>query len=119
MGGELMPNSINGNDAPRRLVENLTLDRHGRRRRSLRRMWSTDDLPMPRAYFCGPRWKRICGVEEIPIADLHPVAAQYHRPGRKLLVFSLVDDVRELICEPLRGDVYAMWSDPRERWGRC
>lgn len=108
---------MDGYDAQRRLIENLTLDRFGRRRRSVRRMWSTDNLVMPRAYFRGPRWKRICGVKEIPIAALDPERARFHRPGRKLLVFSLVDDVRELICEPLRGDVYAMWSDPRERWG--
>src|SRR5205807_90016 len=101
----------------RSLVENLTLDRFGRRRRSVRRMWSLDQLPMPRAFFRGPKWRRLCGVAELLIADVDPVAAQYHRPGRKLLLFSFEDDVRERVLEPLRHDVVAQWSDPREQLG--
>ena len=96
------------------LLENLTLDRRGRRRRSLRRMWSLDQLPMPRAWFTGPRWKRLCEVRELPIADVDPVAAQYHRPGRKLLLFSFEDEVRERVLVRLRDDVYAEWTDPLE-----
>lgn len=99
----------------RRLVENLTIDRNGYRRRSVRRMWSSDELPMPRAFFRGPRWKRLCDVREVPIAEIDPVAAKYHRPGRKLLIFTFEDEVRERICEQLRFDVYAQWSDPRDR----
>jgi hypothetical protein len=99
------------------LIENLTLDRRtGRPRRSLRRMWSLDQLSMPRAFFTGPKWKRLCGVEERPIADVLPEAATYHRPGRKLLLFSLEDDVRERVLEELRPGVYAEWTDVRERW---
>ena len=101
-------------DAQRRLVENLTLSRRGSRRRALRRMWSTDNLSMPRAFFSGPRWKRLCGVQEIPIAAIDPIAATYHRPGRKLLVFTFEEEIRERICEQLRFNVYAQWSDPRE-----
>jgi hypothetical protein len=101
----------------RSLVENLTLDRLGRRRRSVRRLWSFDHLPMPRAFFRGPKWKRLCGVSERLIADVDPFAAQYHRPGRKLLLFSFEDDVRERACVPIRGDVCAQWSDPREQLG--
>jgi len=102
-------------DAYRSLVENLTLDRNGQRRRAMRRMWSMEQLPMPRAFFRGPRWKRLCGVRETPIVEIDPVAAQYHRKGRKLLIFSFEDDVRERVLEELRPEVFAMWSDPREQ----
>lgn len=104
-------------DDERSLVENLTRDRQGRRRRSVRRMWSFDHLPMPRAFFNGPKWKRLCDVSERLIADVDPVAAQYHRPGRKLLLFSFEDEVRERACVAIRGDVFAQWSDPREQLG--
>jgi hypothetical protein len=97
---------------PQELVENLTLDRRGRRRRSVRRMYSLDNLPMPRAFFKGPKWKRHCGVREVPIADVLPIAAQYHRPGRKLLIFSLEDEVRERVLpREIRPGVIPMWSD--------
>jgi hypothetical protein len=101
----------------RNLVENLTLDRRGRRRRSLRRMWSLEQLPMPRAFFTGPKWKRLCEVREVPIAEIHPQAAELHRPGRKLLIFSFEDEVRERVLERLGHDVFACWSDPREQLG--
>lgn len=104
-------------DAYRSLVENLTLDRNGNRRRSVRRMWSMDRLPMPRAFFRGPKWKRLCGVREIPIAEIDPIAAQYHRPGRKLLIFSFEPDVRERVCQAIQYDRVAMWSDPLEWLG--
>lgn len=95
-----------------RLVENLTLDRRGRRRRSVRRMWSLDRLTMPRAFFCGPKWKRLCGVTERPIAEIDPAAAALHRPGRKLLMFSLEDEVRERVLPPeIRPGVIPMWDD--------
>lgn len=29
-------------------------------------------------------------------------------------MYDLADDVRELVCERIRFDVYAEWSDPRE-----
>lgn len=97
---------------PVQLAENLTLDRRGRRRRSVRRMWSTDNLPMPRAFFKGPKWKRLCGVEERPIAEVHPIAAQYHRPGRKLLIFTFEDEVRERVLQrEIRPGVIPMWSE--------
>jgi hypothetical protein len=80
-------------------------------------MWSFDHLPMPRAFFKGPKWKRLCDVSERLIADVDPFAAQYHRPGRKLLMFTLEDDVRERACEQLRPNVFAQWSDPREQLG--
>jgi len=32
-------------------------------------------------------------------------------------MYDFADDVRELVCEPIRGDVTAMWSDPREWLG--
>jgi hypothetical protein len=95
-------------------AERLATWVHKKRRASTRRLWSFDHLPMPRCYMRGPKWRRAFDVREIPIADLDPQAAKLHRPGRKLLVFTLEPDVRELVCEPIRGDVYAMWSDPRE-----
>lgn len=97
---------------PKQLVENLTLDRRGGLRRSVRRMYSLDALPMPRAFFRGPKWKRLCGVVERPIAEIHPIAAQYHRPGRKLLIFSFEDEVRERILpREIRPGVIPMWSE--------
>jgi hypothetical protein len=83
-----------------------------RKRESTRRMWSFDRLPMPRAFMRGPKWRRLFDVKEIPIAEIDPVAAELHRPGRKLLVFTLEDDVRELLftdVPELRPGVYAMW----------
>lgn len=59
----------------------------------------------------------MCGVQHVPIATVDPIAAQYHRPGRKLLVFTFEDEVRELVLERLNHEVYAQWSDPRERLG--
>lgn len=99
------------------LLINLTEDRHGRRRRSVRRMWSFDGLPMPRAFFGGPKWKRLFDVREVPIAEVHPIAAQYHRPGRKLLLFSFEDEVRERTLERIAPERFAMWSDPAEVLG--
>lgn len=100
------------------LVDQLTAERQAPRRRRIRRMWSLDRLPMAQAFFHGPKWKRLCGVEEKRIADIDPAAAKLHRPGRKLLMFSLEDEVRELatrrglkVYEELRPGVFEEWSD--------
>ncbi len=82
-----------------------------------RRMWSLDGLPMPRAFFRGPRWKRECEVREVPIAEIDSVAARFHRLGRKLLVFSFENEVRERACHEIRPGVSAEWSDPLEQLG--
>lgn len=52
---------------------------------------SVADLPLVRVVLCGR----------------HVNAADY----------DFLEDVRELVCEPIRFEVYAMWSDPRERLG--
>jgi hypothetical protein len=96
-------------------TERQAVQRKQRRRASTRRMWSLDDLSMPRAYMRGPRWRSMFNVREVPIADIDPQAAQYHRPGRKLLMFSLEADVHELVQEEIRPGVFAEWSDPYER----
>jgi hypothetical protein len=88
-----------------------------RLRRGTRRMWSLDQLPMARTFMTGPRWRSSFGVLEVPIVELDPDAARFHRPGRKLLMFSLEEDVRELLLEEIRPGVFAAWSDPRERLG--
>lgn len=85
-----------------------------RRRTGHRRLYSLDHLPMVRVWMHGRRWRRHFGVREVPIAEFAPSSAPYHRPGKKLLVFSLEDDVRELVLEELRPGVYAEWSDPRD-----
>lgn len=100
------------------LVESLTLERQHprRRRRAVRRMWSLDNLPLPRAWFYGSKWKRHFDVRERPIAEIDPLAARLHRPGRKLLIFTFEDDVRELVHkgfnepEEIRPGVFAQWG---------
>lgn len=82
------------------------------RRQSTRRMWSLDELPMVRCFMRGPRWKSTFGVCEVPIAEIDPEHASWHRLGRKLLMFTLEDDVRELVftdVPELRPGVYAEW----------
>lgn len=92
------------------LVDRVTVERPARPRRGVRRMWSLDRLPMPRVFMTGPRWRSAFGVREIPIADLDAAAAKLHRPGRKLLIFSLEEDVRERVMPPeIRPGVYAEW----------
>jgi hypothetical protein len=54
-------------------------------------------LPMPRVWACGRRWRTLLTPDGF---------------------YDFFDDVRELVCDPIRHDVYAMWSDPREVWGR-
>ena len=75
----------------------LALERQRRRRRCVRRMWSLERLPLPRAFFHGPRWRSTCGVRDVPIADVDPIAARYHRPGRRLLMFTLEEEVRAVV----------------------
>jgi hypothetical protein len=65
-------------------------------------------LPMPRVFIQGPRWRRCLMTYRTNTGRIA------HHPR----VYDFADDVRELVCEPIRGDVYAMWSDPKERWGR-
>jgi hypothetical protein len=111
--------ALGAGDVFRGFVRQLTTERRAvqaksRRRESTRRMWSFDGLPMARVYMHGPKWRRWFEVREVPIAEIDPDAAPLHRPGRKLLVFTLEEDVRERVCEQLGFDRYAMWSDPRE-----
>jgi hypothetical protein len=106
----------------RKLLAQVTEERRRTRarqqkREATRRMWPLEQLPMPRVYMHGPKWRRFFDVQERPIAEIDPEAAKLHRPGRKLLWFSLEDDVRERVLEPLGFDRYAEWSDPRERLG--
>lgn len=95
-------------------AENLARFVQKRKRETTRRMWSLDRLPMPRAFMRGPKWRRLFGVEERPIADVAPDQASWHRPGRKLLMFTLEDDVRELILpeeNQIRPGVLPEWLD--------
>lgn len=60
----------------------------------------------------GPKWRRYFDVREVAIADLDPAAVPFHPRGKKLLMFTLEDDVRERVMigrEELRPGVYAMW----------
>src|SRR5688572_10839193 len=82
------------------------------------RIWSIDDLPMPRAWFHGPKWKPLCGVTQRPIAEVNPPWANRVRANRRfVLVFTFEEEVRERVLEQLAPGVFAMWSDPREQLG--
>jgi hypothetical protein len=75
---------------------------------------------MARVFMYGPKWRRHFKVIEVPIADVDAATAQYYQPRSnraKLLMFTLEDDVRELVTEEVRPGVTAQWSDPRERLG--
>ena len=61
-------------------------------------------LPMPRVVLQGPKWRH-CLMTYRTITG--KVA---HHPR----VYDFFDDVRELVCEQVRFDVYAEWADPRE-----
>lgn len=87
-----------------------------RRARGMRRIWSIDRLPV-RAFMFGPKWKRLFDVREVPVAEVDRLSAKYHRPGKKLLVFTLEEDIRERVQVEIRPGVFAEWSDPREQLG--
>lgn len=69
-----------------------------------RRLEVLGELPMPHVYLTGPRCWRFCRDSQVDPDRWRP-----H-------VYDFTNDVRELVCEPIRFDVYAMWSDPRERF---
>jgi len=85
------------------------------RRRSTSRIYNVDGLRMPRCWMWGPKWKRHFNVRAVPITDVFPQSAPYHRPWATVLVFTFEEDLREMILEEIRPGVHAMWSDPRER----
>jgi len=68
-----------------------------------RKLHIVSPLPLPRVVLQGPRWWHFCRDSQ-PDPDLWQTNA-----------YDFADDVRELVCEPIRFDVYAMWSDPLER----
>jgi len=76
------------------------------------RIWNLDRLPQVRCLLVGPRWKRGFNVQRVPIADLIPAReVPWHRPGRRVLVFTLEEDIRErvLMGLELRPGVVAQW----------
>lgn len=93
---------------------------HGDRRpcpprpRGFKGLWSFDELPRARVWMTGPHWRRLFGVQQVPLVDVAPDSARFHRPGKQVLLFTFEDDVRELVLEEIRPGVYAEWSDPRE-----
>jgi hypothetical protein len=99
------------------VLKRATMERLARRTRSVRKLFSDDGLILPRVWMYGPRWRSHFGVVEKPIAEIDPVAATLHRPGRKLLMFTLEEDVRDLVLVMLDNNRAAMWSDPREQMG--
>jgi hypothetical protein len=80
------------------------------------RVFVFDGLRMPRVWMHGRRWKRHFGVRAVPLVDVAPGAAPYHRVGKTLLVYTFEEDIRELVLlgRELRPGVYAQWWDPRE-----
>ena len=82
----------------------------------VRRLWNLDNLPSVRCLMVGPRWMRSFGVEQLPIAKVQPPWWEECRVGRRwVLVFSLEDDVQELVQkgwmarDELRPGVFAAW----------
>lgn len=75
------------------------------------RLYSADRLRV-RVWMWGPRWRSAFGVTRVPIAEFDPRVAPLFRPGTKLSVFTLEEDVRERVLDEIRPGVYAMWSDP-------
>lgn len=66
-----------------------------------------------RVWFYGPKWKRLCGVREVPIADVvPPEQVAWHRAGKRILVFSIEEEIRERVLEEIRPGVFSMWTDP-------
>lgn len=60
----------------------------------------------------GPGWRKAFGVREVPLADVSPSSVPFHPRGKKLLMFTLEDDVRERVMigrDELRPGVYAEW----------
>lgn len=87
------------------------------KKRSIRRLYSTDGLGV-HVFMTGPRWRSHFQIREVPIADVVPPdQISWHPRGKKILMFSLEDECRERMCEEIRPGVFAMWSDPYERWG--
>lgn len=95
-----------------KVVATLSRSDRPRAKKVLRRVWCRDGLWMPRIWMWGPRWMRYFNVQLVPIATFAP-----HRAGKKLLVVTLEDDLRELMFQEIRPGVYADWSDPREQLG--
>lgn len=82
----------------------------------MRRLRVRDPLPNARVWLRGPKWQRAFHVQHLAFSAVHPPCEQYPNPtDQKFWWYDFEDDVRELACERLRFDVYAEWSDPRER----
>jgi len=80
-------------------------------------MFPLPDLQLNiRVFVHGPKGRRLFGIERRLVADVIPQYKNLHPAGKQLWWFDLEDDVRELVCERLQVDVYAEWSDPRERF---
>jgi len=74
----------------------------------MRRVYTRDTrLPLLRVWCHGPRWRRFFEDEE----GFMTRGGAYGWP-----VYDFTADIRELVCEPIRHDVYAEWADPRERF---
>jgi hypothetical protein len=76
------------------------------------RVYITSPLPTLRVWFNGPRWRRAFGVTS---EVLHVPEPSRPLMKRKYLFYDFEPDVRELVTEPIRFDLAAMWADPRER----
>jgi hypothetical protein len=70
-----------------------------------RRLRVRTDLPLPRVFLFGPRWRRL----------LMPYRTANGRTAYHPCIYDFFPDVRELVCEPVQFDRVAMWADPRER----
>jgi len=68
-----------------------------------RKLHILSPLPMPRVVLSGPRCWRFC-------RDSQPDPNCWQQNW-----YDFTDDVRELVLERIRFDVYAEWTDPRER----
>lgn len=87
----------------------------------MRLIWCRDGLPGVRAFMTGPGWRRRWGVEEALVAERLDVLCKVYHPGEKILLFTLEEDVRELVTRggigaraELRPGVFAEWDDEGE-----
>jgi hypothetical protein len=65
-------------------------------------------------HLSGFTWSRLPMLKLRVLGRNHNFVFPSARSGE---CYDLVEDVvREQVCEPIRPDVYAMWSDARERW---
>lgn len=76
---------------------------------------------MSGCWISGRKFKKLLGIVEVAKADLVVCPMSFYLYGRTektVLVVDLFEDFIERICEEIRPGIYAMWTDPTERFQR-